>query len=205
MVTVRRTERLHRSEFEQLAAIYVDSFPPEQREDPSAVLDPESNALWVATDDAETVAGFAVVGDLPATASSLLDYLAVRADRRGAGVGRALLDALAASPRRNGRARRIVLEVEPADSPLDPFAARRVGFYERWGAVLVLRDYRMPNLAAPGALPMWLMSYELAAAPPPGRDELRAVVRDIWTEGYGRPADDPDLLALLAELTAAAP
>lgn len=79
---------------------------------------------------------------------TFIEHFAVQPQLRGAGIGAAMLEALAC---RQGR--RICLEVEPPETDI---ARRRIGFYRRSGFALNDYPYVMPSLEA-GRQPLPLM------------------------------------------------
>jgi ribosomal protein S18 acetylase RimI-like enzyme len=94
----------------------------------------------VAEDDGEVV-GFVTV-EPRFDECAEVTWMAVRADRRRMGVGRALLDRVAADVRAKGRRFLLVLTVSPSDGPdeiPDGYQATRA-FYEANGFVLA-RDF----------------------------------------------------------------
>jgi ribosomal protein S18 acetylase RimI-like enzyme len=94
----------------------------------------------VAEDDGEVV-GFVTV-EPRFDVSAEVTWMAVRADRRRRGVGRALMDQVAHAAREEGRRFLLVLTVSPSDGPdeiPDGYQATR-SFYEANGFVLV-RDF----------------------------------------------------------------
>lgn len=183
------------------------SFPPELRVSRPRLQEKlESGAarLRVAV-EAEQVVGCAVLRSLP-LAATCLDYLAVDPDVRSGGVGRALLDdAVAAAGERGDDW--LVLEVEPEDSPAaDPAygdAARRMRFYRRAGAFAACTGYAAPDLARGSGL-VDLELLVIAARPGASGPTMSQVVdwtRALWgPDGYGRPADDPDLRTVLGRV-----
>lgn len=94
----------------------------------------------VAQDDGEVV-GF-VTFEPRFDECAEVTWMAVRADRRRSGVGRALLDRVAADTRAEGRQFLLVLTVSPSDGPdeiPDGYQATRA-FYESNGFILA-RDF----------------------------------------------------------------
>jgi ribosomal protein S18 acetylase RimI-like enzyme len=129
------------------------------------------------------------------TADILLEYIAVDPDQRCRGVGQSMIRGLL-----TGLGNPIVLEVEVPSGSGDPYAARRIGFYERLGAQQIpfSEEYMMPNLDGEGALPMRLLDMA------PERhtrgwqpDHVRDLITHIWTDCYNVDAQDARLLDVL--------
>ena len=192
----------------EVAGLLRRSFPPHELgsldEHEEAVA---SGALQVrvSLDDADRVAGCAVLRQLPLGATCL-EFLAVDPDRRAGGVGRALLDDAVVLAAEHGDDW-LVLEVEPPDtSALHPDhgdAARRMRFYERAGAFSACTGYGAPDLeAGTGIVDLELMVVPARpGATGPSLSQVVDWVRAMWGPGgYDRPADDPDLRTMLARL-----
>lgn len=176
--------------------IYREAFPASERMDEAALrgsIESGRRSLWMLDRDA-----FAIALDLR-TASPWIfgEYLAVRADARSGGLGGTLLAALHAV------GRPVVLEVEDPEWAGE-LAARRIAFYERFGARRVpgTAGFVAPDLATPGSsVPMWLLAL------PVGDDASLAdpaighrLARAIWTEGYGLAEGSAELEQLAARL-----
>lgn len=183
--------------------IYEESFPPSEREDADHLLAriAAGGCLGLVAESEGEIVGLAVLGELPVAGVRYLEYLAVSAGRRGAGIGGRLLGRATALGRIG-----TVWEVEPVASANDgerELRRRRVAFYERHGAVLVdaAPGYRAPAMDREGSLPYDLMWLPGPDGPPRLEgDLLRAVVRALLTSGYGRPEDDPLVSDVLARL-----
>ena len=102
----------------------------------------------------------------------------------------------------------IIFEVErPADAKDDAereLRERRIGFYQRAGAVLVegAGNYHAPSAVAEEMLYyllMWLPV--IPGAPPPAGERLRACVAAVLAEGYGLGRDNPLVLELAADFS----
>ena len=98
--------------------------------------------------------------------------------------------------------RGVVLEVEdPIRTPgRDPLLARRVAFYERWGArrVASLPEYSMPDLANPGGLvPMVVLWRGIRDNPVLDRDGVVRVLTDLYHGYYAHAAPEGHLQEML--------
>ena len=198
----------------QVQWIYEQSFPVEER-------DPFENMLqairrreqagpqeceychFQVAVEAEQAAGAAYFNYYPKTRMGFIAYLAVHPARRNGGLGarlyRHLVGCVAEEARAcGGPAIGVVFEVEPPELGKDPaeqaLRRRRIGFYQRNGALLV------PNLAliAPPLghglpeVPYEIMLHPLEGSHLPlGRREVEAVVETVLGFSYGLPPDSP--------------
>lgn len=126
-------------EFEQLWSIYCEAFALDERrtrEDVEQLCKSGKLSFSAVVKEGVSigVTGFRTVGELV-----YLEYLAVRADQRGTGVGSEFLTAF----RERFQGRTIVLEVEVPESDIQ---FRRIGFYERNGFVLNRGIFTQPPL-----------------------------------------------------------
>ena len=118
-------------------ALYLASFPPEERRDWQQIADPAlMPRLLGVYDDAAALAGFITIW--PFDTFIYVEHFAVDPSRRGAGIGATAIELL-----RRQSELPIVLEVEPPTHP-DPMAPRRIRFYERCGLHLLDYDYTQP-------------------------------------------------------------
>jgi hypothetical protein len=178
-------------------SIYSYSFPERERLPFQAILDDVAageRTLWV-SDDAS---GFAVTKPLSTPEQDVfLEYLAIAATRRSAGLGAKLLRDV-----RAGVGRPLVFEVEdPAAFP-SADSDRRIAFYRRNGAAAIrCTGYRAPDLTREATYPMLLFTLpgEYGAELTGGR--LCELVRRIWIDGYDRDQTDPLLAEVIAGLT----
>src|SRR5579862_1858448 len=114
-----------------LTEIYESSFPPWEREPATAVFDGASGHTLLCAYIGDQIVGFGDVFSL-GERDGLLRYLAVSEEHRSLGIGRRILDHIA---ERFAGLEYLLLEAEsPANAPDASLAARRIGFYERWGA-----------------------------------------------------------------------
>ena len=140
-------------------ALYLASFPPEERRDWQQIADPAlMPRLLGVYDDAAALAGFITIW--PFDTFIYVEHSAVDPSRRGAGIGATAIELL-----RRQSELPIVLEVEPPTHP-DPMAPRRIRFYERCGLHLLDYDYTQPPYA-PGlpSVPLRLMTTDPTLSP----------------------------------------
>lgn len=186
---------------DRVRAIYEEAFPARQREPfaelAAASTDGEPCAL-AGIQDGQPV-GLASFSSLHSIGWRFLEYFAVDAGRRGAGLGRALWKAAAAAVRGgDDDPRPVVFEVEdPAEPGIG--AAERAARERRirfWGHVgarpLPVEGYVVPNIDGSGVEPMLLMWVppSPADADPDGA-ALLALVLALYRHGYGLDDDDP--------------
>jgi GNAT superfamily N-acetyltransferase len=180
-----------------VADIYSDSFPSRERVPFGTILDDVARGrctLWLSGDGS----GFAVTRPLSTSEGEIfLEYLAVGAARRSTGIGAKLLRAVHA-----GVDRPLVFEVEdPAEFP-SADRDRRIAFYERNGAAAIAcQGYRAPDMTGEGTYPMLLFTLPGGYGTALTGARLRALVRRIWVDGYGRDLTDPLLAQVLVGLT----
>ncbi|GAA2687410.1 MULTISPECIES: GNAT family N-acetyltransferase [Actinosynnema] len=192
-VLVRRREwaGLDEDEVRRVDAVWAEAFPPSERGERDTVATRSSDLLWTAHLGGELL-GFATGVRLPESGALYLEYLAVSASSRGSGTGGALLEAVAEDVLGDPGVTGIVLEVEdPARTPGD-LAARRIGFYERWGArvVTAISGYEMPDLAEHGQrVPMVLLWRGGVAQPVLEADGVVLVLRDLYLGYYAHAAE----------------
>ena len=150
---------LSRDRIEQVQEIFQQAFPepdmagyatriPELLRDP--IEQGYHSALLIAERAFGKVDGFALVINFPQTECAFLDFIAVRPDVHGSGIGGALYEATREHCQRMG-AKGLYLEVDPdeAEYALDqdtlPQARKRIRFYEQYGVrVISGTDYAVP-------------------------------------------------------------
>ncbi|MEJ2853144.1 MULTISPECIES: GNAT family N-acetyltransferase [unclassified Saccharothrix] len=202
---MRRREwaSLSGDESRSIESIWAEAFPPTERGAHDTVSRRAGTWLWTAHLDGDLV-GFATGLALPTSGAAYLEYLAVSSATRGLGVGAALLDVIAEDVRDDVRG--IVLEVEdPVRTPgQDPLLARRVAFYERWGArpVRWLDGYSIPDPTDPGGVvPMVLLWRGDEELDPDG---VARVLTDLYEGYYAGVAPAGHLEAMLRRVSTGA-
>ncbi len=211
---------------EPLRAIMFEAFPPSERVDFGLWLNgfAEGRRLLFLAEmhriadvdvpqgsrdlrSATRLVGFATVHPWVTADVHLLGYLAVAREYRGKNYGAALLQQVVASVRALGKAEGIILEVESDDvgtAAERDLRKRRIGFYERNGGHIVdcAPRFRVPNMI-PGGEPqreklMWIPLGEHTETPRGAK--LRECIIGLYTQDYGRAADDELLLEVLNNL-----
>ncbi|MFE2755339.1 GNAT family N-acetyltransferase [Actinosynnema sp. NPDC059335] len=194
----------------RIEVIWEEAFPPAERSAHDTVSRRNSTWLWTAHSADGRLIGFATALRLPDAGAAYLEYLAVSPAERGAGAGAAVLAAIVDDLRSDPSVHGIVLEVEdPVRTPgRDPLLARRVAFYERWGAraVTSLRDYCMPDLANPGGLvPMVVLWRGIRDNAVLDRDGVVRVLTDLYRGYYAHAASDGHLRDVLDRMVLVSP
>ena len=193
-------------DYQRIKVIWEEAFPPGERSAHDTVSRRNSTWLWTAHSADGHLIGFATALHLPSAEAAYLEYLAVSPSARGTGTGAAMLSSIATDLQAERSVRGIVLEVEdPLRTPgRDPLLARRVAFYERWGArpVTSLDNYFMPDLANPGGLvPMtllWRGIRDNSTLTPVG---VVRVLTDLYHGYYAHAASEDHLNDMLGRIT----
>ena len=171
---------------DQATALYECSFPVEELRDFDGLF--ERKAGLLGAHDGDVLLGFSLFRILEEASLGYLWYLCVDQSRRGGGIGRQLyqrtLDAL-----KNGNdLKGLIFEVERLDSEAHPVYGdpiRRVKFYERLGARLILGyDYRQPPIPPYDEVPLQLMYHPIELRDC-GESQLAQVVQDFLRWGQG--------------------
>ncbi|HEU0316966.1 MAG TPA: GNAT family N-acetyltransferase [Solirubrobacteraceae bacterium] len=189
---------LSRAARDRVLEIYEEAFPARERDPFEAVLAASraGGEIALVALEGDRPIGLAFLRRLEAVGCLLLEYFAVAADRRGAGVGRAFWQTAVSALGERDAGSAIVLEVEDPNEPDIDAAqaeqrARRVRFWEQLGArMLRLECFVVPNLGESGVGAMRLMWIGQAsgAGEPSGRSLLELIVA-VYEEGYGLAPD----------------
>ncbi len=151
--------------------------------------------LLVAESKLGKVVGFSLILHLKEINSSFLDYIAVKKDIRGGGVGSALYEATREYCQAI-ESRGIYMEVDP-DDPVIPVSeaelsqrCKRMRFYESYGVYpLIYNDYHLP--VGEPATCAYLLFDPLGRKEPLGRAEVRSAVRWILQRRFRHVVDQP--------------
>lgn len=134
---------------------------------------------------ADGLAGFAVIDRVPEPAYAVLTFVGVAPAQRGRGLGGRLVTAAGAAV---PAAQPLLVEAAPGAETL----------YVRQGFRRLALDYRVPSTAGTGVRRHTLMARGAGAAVDGAW--LRAVIRDMFIDGYGVAAGDARLDAQLARV-----
>lgn len=177
-------------------AIYVDSFPPEEREPQSVILDSLRASVGFAFRArlrGRTV-GIASTHLLLQPAAAFLVYLAIDEQQRSSGYGGSLLEYAWSASAKRSRERGysplgLIWEVDIPGAAATPaeklLRQRRVAFFQRHGGILLPHIYRQPPVNGTEAVPMQLMFRPAPGVPPPGDQTIDALIRAMYLEKYG--------------------
>lgn len=194
---------LHAATRAQRAAflsIYRNAIPLSERKTDAAILamaDRPDCVLELAERGGAAV-GFLILYRSSTYPVALLEYLGVAASARGSGLGGRLFARVAA----HAHGHTLLMEVETDRDTAAPDHAQRVRrkrFYARQGCrQLAQFTYRLPTLGEKAPPPMDLLF--LTGRDAVDRATLLAWLTDIYSEVYGRPADDPGIARMMAGL-----
>jgi len=171
--------------WEQARALYECSFPIEELRDFDELFDRNPRLLVARKGDA--LLGFSIFRVLEEASLGYLWYLCVDQSARGGGIGRQLYQRTLDSLKNGNDLKGLIFEVERLDSESHPVYGnpiRRVKFYERLGARLVLGyDYWQPPIPPHGPVPLQLMYHPIGGTP--SEAELARIVEDFLRWGQG--------------------
>ena len=147
-VQFRRIGTSESAYFFDVYAIYLQAFPPEERQSMEVLVErfqKGRNELFVLEADQKVLA-FALLWPLSGTRFTLLDYLAVDSEFRSSGYGSLMLSCLKTEMFHQDK--HLVLEVENPDYGRDTLSKqKRIEFYLKNGAVLLSNvRYLIPAL-----------------------------------------------------------
>ena len=170
---------------EQARALYECSFPTEELRDFDGLF--ERNPSILVARKGDVLLGFSIFRVLEEASLGYLWYLCVDQSARGGGIGRQLYQRTLDSLKNGNGLKGLIFEVERLDSESHPVYGnpiRRVKFYERLGARLILGyDYRQPPIPPYGEVPLQLMYHPIGGAP--SEAELARIVEDFLRWGQG--------------------
>ena len=176
-------------------ALYEQAIPARERKSAAAIrrMAAEGPHHIVAALDPAGLVGFYVLslGNM----ISLLEYMAVDEERRGAGVGAQLYNHARQAAGRRPLLVEVDSDLEP--SPDQDIRARRISFYRRLGCRrLIGLDYRMPLPGFEPAPSMALLVDGLPEAEEVLASQVEGWLIDIYEAGYQAPPNHP-LLRLM--------
>lgn len=190
--TVERLVHYRSRQFQEVMRIYQREFPADSRLSVATIrtlLKGEQYQLFV-TREGETVLGFALVWISLRPAFVHLDYVAVRQEQKGRGIGTALYRWLTTHLQELcPRASLLTLEVGDELIP----------FYRRSDThILEHVPYLFPGRFGP--LPMHLMVYDHFQRKTLHRPLVRGVIRALYHGLHQRPVGDPLLRSFLSRV-----
>jgi hypothetical protein len=179
--------------------IYRAAIPPSGQKPPEAIaaaLRRKDYRILVTRGANRAIAGFAMVFVPPGEAFALLEYLAVDAPARGAGLGAGMVRA--AEPDRM-----LLVEVDSIEGEGDERTTRmrRQAFYRRLGCQRVegLR-YLLPLSGEPKPMDLFVRPAG-TAAPPLDKRMLREWLSIVYRDGYAQAPDDPRIKVMLSPVS----
>lgn len=206
-LVVKRIEALDEEQLVQVQVIYEEAFSPDLRVPFSELTRPgEADQTFVAM-DGTTPAGVAALRLLRSVDWSFLRYFAITGKRRSQGLGHQFWQFLHQALRKEAWPVCIIFEVEdPSETNGDKaeraIRQRRIEFWTACGArQLPVSGYVLPDYTASGTTEaMLLMAATPAAVSAVQGDQLRKLVRAIYTDRYGLLPNDPLVSRALASI-----
>ena len=201
-IAYRRIGPADAAAFEGLHTIYVDVFPLSERKPRDRLLAMLNTAAYVfiVGEAGGDVLCFAITRILEGAGAALLEYMGVRRDLQGKGLGGRTFRGVVGHPSLAGMT--LLLEVED-ERGLDPSGdeARRKAFYRDLGCREVAGlAYVMPTVADGAPPPMNILTHGAASGAPVARATLTGWLQAIYAQVYGRPRTDPAIAAMVSPL-----
>ena len=186
-------------EFKEAIKIYIDSFPPNERQPIDVVERRVKNNLYqmfVGMVD-DVVVFMAFLYPLRGTPFILFDYMATREDYRNKGIGTKFVNMLIDRMRKDNKY--LILEVEdPCYGDNKEQRKRRVNFYKRLGAKQ-MKDvkYVLPPLSGETPTQMILMILPKYNEGKISGQLVKEIITRIYEEVYSRGKNDPLLKSFI--------
>lgn len=189
-----RIEQYHSRRFQQAMRIYLAEFPRDSRLSIPRIREllKERDYQLLVAEDKEQVLGFALIWICRTPTFVHVDYIAVKQEWKGKGIGTALYRWLLTHlPELSPRASLVTLEV---DAPL-------IAFYQR-SQTRLLRDvsYMFPGPLGP--VPMQLMVHDAQGRTELDRRIVSGVIRALYCGLHRRTATDSLLRSCLMHIPA---
>lgn len=201
-VTCSRLHNTSGRAYESAMAIYLSSFPANERHPLDVVqrrVQSGQSRLFIATMAGEPI-GMALLWDFDGIPFVLLDYLAMREDCRGRGLGSDFFRFLSDEIQETGK--QVVIEVEhPSFGNNRAQRIRRIRFYLDNGAG-ILRDvpYWLPPLDGTTPTEMLLLISPADEHRVYSQDDVHMLISRLYAELYGRDENDPLLNSFIHAL-----
>ncbi len=192
--------------FIPLLNIYTGAFPSEERKSAAELrtMLRRSDYRFLLAQQNDEVLGLAILFCSETTSVALLEYLAVRPEARGRGIGRWLFGQVVAAIDTTHRPLLIEAESDRATTAGQLERHRRKQFYRSLGAreITGLR-YLMPQVSTAPPPPMELMLHAQPAPATISRNDLHRWLQAIYTEVYRQTPEDVRLREMLVSSSAA--
>jgi GNAT superfamily N-acetyltransferase len=200
-LTFARVDRAAGADFAAFFAIYEHSLPRRERKDATSLRAMCQSADYriVVAKKAGMVAGFFVL--FVGSSIALLEYLAVRAELRGGGIGAALYRR--ARGEAGGRSMPLLIEIDSEREGAGDAAvrARRKSFYRGMGCRMIedlCYVLPLPGEDAPALMDLLVDDPQSRCAL--AKQTVACWLSEVYTRVYGCAADDPRLLRTLDSL-----
>ncbi|MCT7986357.1 GNAT family N-acetyltransferase [Laspinema sp. A4] len=202
MLQIVQLTDINHPDFQSALQIYLDSFPPSERQ-PLDILESRlSNQFyqWFIAKRENKVLGIALLYPLNATDFVVLDYLGIDKDYRSQGIGGMLMSHLVQLVKIQQKI--LLIEVEnPQFCEDSEQAKRRVQFYQNNGAK-VLRSVRyiLPPLSGdvPTEILLMMVPADLEGQLPGSL--VKQLIQQVYQEMYDRPSNDALLRSFIEEV-----
>lgn len=192
-------------EFEALYGIYCHALPPSERKSKRALaaMAAKPEYTFIVVKRGGAVVGFSAVFTPRENDFRLLEYMAIRRDHRGEGLGGELFRRSLASAGPDARTSPVLLEVDSDQEASADTAVRtrRLRFYKRLGCLRIENlAYLLPLVSATAPPMMRLLIYFPEKRPDLGKGPLERWIKTVYTQVYGCSPDDPRIAAMLRPL-----
>ncbi len=202
MLDIIHLTDINHPDFQGALRIYLDSFPPCERQ-PLEILETRlSNQLyqWFVTKWENQVVGIALLYPLKPTDFIVLDYLGTDQHYRSRGIGGTLMSYIVDWVKSQQKS--LLIEVEnPLFCEDSQQAERRIRFYQNNGAK-VLRSVRyvLPPLSGdvPTEMLLMMVPAELGGQLPGTR--VKQLIEQVYHEMYDRPSPDALLQSFIEDV-----
>jgi len=202
MLEIVQITDINHPDFQGALKIYLDSFPPCERQ-PLEILETRlSNQLyeWFIAKAENQVVGIALLYSLNLTDFILLDYLGTDKEYRSRGIGKTLMSHLVKFAQTQHKI--LLIEVEnPQLCDNSEQAERRIRFYQNNGAkVLESVRYVLPPLSGDVPTEMLLMMVPAGSEGQLAGTLVKQLIEQVYQEMYDRPSQDALLQSFIDEV-----
>ncbi len=207
---IRRLAGPSDPELPRLVEIYEDVILESERKPRAEIMEmvEDPSCIFAIAKRADLAVGFAILFLFRRSSAAVLEYMGVRRDHQGRGVGRALFRAI--SGRDFIASRPLLLEVDSESEDVEDgersLRRRRKAFYRALGCREVGGFiYSMPTLGErpPPKMNLLVSGGDLGAMVADA--DVRSWVRSLYEEMYHRPASDPSIWRMTSALPPSLP